>query len=256
MFATAVVLVLISAEPAASELLDATPDSGVAFDAGVVAEAEPPDATTRLAGHFGLGTFGSAEFTWSQVFVNTPVTTTTPFIGARYWTPLGGTVLRRVGVEVAGGMWLSSGSTETAAGTTTATQKNPTIRTFGLHVAVPVALISTPHFIGHLSPEFRYLVLERDTSGMAPLVTSGPQRSSGASAVHLAVRAAAEVFFGFVKIPNLSLELSLRFGVRLNEIRSTDQGSLTLMSSLLITSPFPSDIVSLITSMLALKYYL
>ncbi|MDX2015502.1 MAG: hypothetical protein SFW67_35245 [Myxococcaceae bacterium] len=224
----------------------------------------PVDAATRLSGALGLGTFGSAESVAVQsafgAFMPIVTRTLVPFVGARYWTPFGGPVVRRVGVELAGGFSVGGASTDVVGNGMAVIQQAPTIRAFAVHGALPIALVSTPHFLGHLAPEVRHLVVEPNTTPSSPLVptTPGPaQRPIGSSVTDLSVRVAGELFFGFIQVPRLSLEFSLRLGARLIATRQLDgTGSGVLTNSFTFQVPLPTDLLSFLTSTVALKYYL
>ncbi|MBM4778214.1 MAG: hypothetical protein GQE15_10985 [Archangiaceae bacterium] len=229
------------------------------------AEPPPPDAIDRLAGRWGFGTFGSNEATTPFLIANgfnsATSRVTTPFLGVRYWTPVGGSVVRRLGLELAGGISAGGGTSEQALGGMVVVRDLPTLRTLGVHFAVPLALVSTTHFVGHLAPELRFVALDFQIPAQMqtplPLTPSAPQRTPGTSTTDVSLRAAGEVFFGFVKIPNLSLELSVRVGLRLTVSRLLDgQGALSQTSTQTFAVPFPSDLLNLFTSTLALKYYL
>ena len=235
------------------------------FDGVRPAEPPPPDAIDRLSGHWGFGTFGSAEttspFLGSNGFTAVVSRVTTPFLGVRFWTPLGGSVVRRLGFELAGGFSAGGGTSEQALGGMVVVRDVSTLRTLGVHAAVPLALVSTTHFVGHLAPEIRFVALDLQTPAQVqsplPLMQSTPQRTPGSSTTDLSLRASAEIFFGFVKIPNLSLELAVRVGLRLTVSRVLDtQGSLAMTSTQTFAVPFPGDLLNLFTSTLSLKYYL
>lgn len=235
------------------------------FDGVRPDEPTPPDAIDRLSGHWGFGTFGSAEttspFLVSNGFTSVVSRVTTPFLGVRFWAPVGGSVVRRLGFEVAGGFSAGGGTSEQALGGMVVVRDLSTLRTLGVHAAVPVALVSTTHFVGHLAPEVRFVALDLQSptpmQTPLPLTPSTPQRTPGSSTTDLSLRASAEVFFGFLKIPNLSLELSVRVGLRLTVTRVLDtQGALSMTTTQTFAVPFPSDLLNLFTSSLALKYYL
>ncbi|MCU0700360.1 MAG: hypothetical protein MUC96_27945 [Myxococcaceae bacterium] len=132
---------------------------------GAPAATPLEDAATRLSGAVGIGTFGSLDS--APVFAGLDATSRltgqplVPLLGLRWWTPLGGRVIRRVGVEVAGGFSVSAITRETAPNGMPTQQRLPTLRSLGAHVAIPIVLVSTPNFLGHLAPEARYLAIDQ-----------------------------------------------------------------------------------------------
>jgi hypothetical protein len=203
----------------------------------------------------------TSPFLVSNGFTAVVSRVTTPFLGVRFWTPLGGSVVRRLGFELAGGFSAGGGTSEQALGGMVVVRDVSSLRTLGVHAAVPLALVSTTHFVGHLAPEIRFVALDLQTPAQGqsplPLMPSTPQRTPGSSTTDLSLRASAEIFFGFVKIPNLSLELAVRVGLRLTVSRVLDtQGALAMTSTQTFAVPFPGDLLNLFTSTLSLKYYL
>ncbi|MBL8921453.1 MAG: hypothetical protein JNJ54_21515 [Myxococcaceae bacterium] len=275
LFSALTVMVLL-AEPDPSRGEPAEPVPVEVAEPGRAAASVPPtkpatspaqptrDAAERLSGFVGFGSFGSAETSVAAPVVvggvllgNTKVTT--PFLGVRWWTPVGGAVVRRLGLELAGGFSAGAASTEQALSGVVVVRDLATLRAVGLHVAIPFAVVSTPNFLGHVAPEVRHVGLDvLVPQALAPLDPSGmPGRTQGTATTDVSLRAAAEVFFGFAKVPNLSLELAVRVGLRATVSRGLDSvGALVLTSTQVFAVPFPSDLLNLFASSFALKYYL
>jgi hypothetical protein len=124
-----------------------------------------------------------------------------PVVGVRYW------IDPTVGLDLGLGLWLGGTTHDTTppapAATTTVSGPNPSI--FILHGGVPLALASAKHFVFEVIPElnFGYGRVSVDPSGT---------RDTGVH-LDLGARAGAEIHFGFMGLPQLSLlgTVGLRF---------------------------------------------
>jgi hypothetical protein len=125
----------------------------------------------------------------------------------RYW------VDPMVGLDLGLGLYLGGTSTDTTAtppGATVSTS-GPKPAAFILHAGVPLALASAKHFTFEVIPEanFGYAQVSQDA------VLGGAAGITKQTGVHLDVgaRAGAEIHFGFMGLPQLSLlgTIGLRF---------------------------------------------
>ena len=121
-----------------------------------------------------------------------------PIIGIRYW------LSDMLGIDAGIGLGLASGST-TVGGMST---DNPGAHLFMLHGGVPLSLASAGHFSFQVVPEANvgFAGGSVDVAGMTNKV-SGFHLDVGA-------RAGAEIHFGFINVPQLSLQGSV--GLRMN----------------------------------------
>jgi hypothetical protein len=114
-----------------------------------------------------------------------------PVIGVRYWfTPL-------LGLDVGLGMGINGTGLTTPAGDQPAADTSA----FLLHGGVPLALAASQHFVFEVIPEMNvgFSNWGNDAPGPAELSASGFHLDIGA-------RAGAEVHFGFIGLPKLSLQ--------------------------------------------------
>ena len=168
---------------------------GAAPQAAAVAGSSDHDAVVgRLAvGYLGrngveIGAGGPAA-----------VVIPTPVIGVRYW------LSDMLGIDAGVGFGLSSGSNEAPGGMS---NDIPSWRLFMIHGGVPLALANSGHFSFQIVPELN-LGFASASADMAGMETK-------ASGFHLDVgaRAGAEIHFGFINVPQLSLQGSV--GLRMN----------------------------------------
>lgn len=221
-----------------------------------VAPVPPPSAATRLRNSLGVGFFGASQRVESSFQGGPGVTVSTPFLGVRWWTPVALGAHGRLGVELAGGVSVTTSETETAAGLQLETRASPTRRGLGVHAAVPFALGGGEHAIVSVAPEFRYLAYDVVDPNPTTLVNAGPRRTPGSSVIEAALRGGVEVFFGFIGVPNLSLELSARVLLRWTETRAVGfDNSLLVGRSVVITSSVSDDPFAVLVSSIAAKYY-
>jgi hypothetical protein len=123
----------------------------------------------------------------------------TPVIGVRYW------LSDMLGIDAGLGLGISSGSTKNAAGDST---DRPSWHAFMLHGGVPLSLASAGHFSFQVVPEMNL------GFGGSSQSVMGVDTSLSAFHLDLGARAGAEIHFGFINVPQLSLQGSV--GLRMN----------------------------------------
>jgi len=135
---------------------------------------------------------------------NGPVVVEGPIIGVRYW------LSDMLGIDAGIGLGLGSGS-QTNAGMSTDT---PSSHLFMLHGGVPLSLASAGHFSFQVVPELN--VGFAGGSVDVPAAGGMAATTNKVSGFHLDVgaRAGAEIHFGFINVPQLSLQGSV--GLRMN----------------------------------------
>ena len=169
-----------------------------------------------------------------------PTVIPTPVVGIRYW------LSDMLGIDAGIGFGLTSGSDENAAGMTT---DDPGWRLFMIHGGVPLSLASAGHFSFQIVPELNV--------GFAGASTDVMGVESSVSAFHLDVgaRAGAEVQFGFIDVPQLSLQGGI--GLRLNmDSSSVDAaGAESSSSNMSIGTTVNGDPWDIFTSNISALYY-
>lgn len=122
-----------------------------------------------------------------------------PVIGIRYW------LSDMLGIDAGIGFGLASGSQETPPAAST---DDPGFYAFLLHGGVPLSLASAGHF--------SFLVVPELNIGFAGSSSDVMGVETSVSAFHLDVgaRAGAEIHFGFIDVPQLSLQAGI--GLRMD----------------------------------------
>jgi hypothetical protein len=119
-------------------------------------------------------------------------TVTAPAIGVRYW------FTRRIGLDAAVGFGYSGGSQSVNS----ATLSTPTTAGFDFHAGLPIAVAAASHYVFEIVPE----ALVGGTTGSISGVAS--QSVSGVL-VNVGGRVGSELHFGFIGVPQLSLQASV-----------------------------------------------
>ena len=141
-----------------------------------------------------------------------------PVIGIRYW------IDQMIGIDGGVGFVMTSGSVTTTPGPgqPPVSADEAGITAFIVHAGVPLSLASSGHFSFQLTPE---LNVGFATRTIRPPPANPPVPDIDLSGFHLDIglRGGAEVHFGFIDIPQLSLQGSV--GVLYETDRfSTEQG--------------------------------
>lgn len=185
---------------------------GAAPQAAAVAGSSDHDA---VVGRLAVGYLGRNGVTIAGAGIN-PTVIPTPVIGVRYW------LSDMLGIDAGVGFGLTSGSAEVMG----MSNDGPSWHLFMIHGGVPLALANAGHFSFQIVPELNlgFAGASQDVGGM----------TSKGSGFHLDVgaRAGAEIHFGFINVPQLSLQGSV--GLRLN----MDSTSQTVMDVDQSTSAF------------------
>ena len=245
-------------------------DAGAAGLVDAVATPAPTSASTppvatapltarqRRAGSVGVGFIGSASVMRAAATVvfdpttgqpsTSEVRAVVPMLGLRWWTknPV-------VGFEAGFGLMYSEGKVEqTNPNSVMVTDQPSTLEWVG-HLGLPLAVVSGEHLIVVVSPEFRVGNSNRT-------VPSAKPDPNYAWTIDAGLRAGVEIFFSFIGLDRLSLEISARIGVT-HEIRTlTSQGALGQNSSnTTTTTRFSTSLMgdpwAILSSAFALRYY-
>lgn len=185
----------------------ATATANTTADTTTAAEAPPRPLGASdhdaFVGSYGIGFLGfrTMSIAGSATDPTAVDAVDAPVIGVRYWMD------RDMGLDLGLGLsWASASATvETPAGETEVDAPEPFA--FILHAGIPLALASRGHFVFQVTPELNL--------GYATNTIEVGDDELSVSGLHLdiGVRAGAEVHFGFIDIPQLSLQAGI--GVQL-----------------------------------------
>lgn len=141
-----------------------------------------------------------------------------PIIGLRYWAT------SRIGIDAGVGFSTGFGSQKTTDDPAGSSERDALLpRGVVLHGGAPAALTAGKHYVFELIPELNV--------GYATL--SIPNESSGSDMVHrgihldVGLRAGAEIHFGFIGIPELSLVGSVGYRVDANYLKTDASTTVT-----------------------------
>jgi hypothetical protein len=221
---------------------------GATFSAASWAQdAAAPAATvggtdhSKFVGSFGIGFMGIASINIADVAGTGVTPVTAPVIGGRYWLDSG------MGIDAGLGIAFGSGSIE-SGGTSV---DNPQPAALIIHGGVPLALADTQYFVFEIVPELNI--------GFAgnTLEAAGGDTILRGFHLDLGARAGAEVHFGFIDIPQLSLQagigLALSYDSTSSENEATD--TTTSISELSVGTNVGNDPWDIFTSSITALYY-
>lgn len=176
-------------------------------------------------------------------------TVTAPAVGIRYWFN------RDIGLDAAVGFWTYGGSDKSTDPNGTRESELESRTAFLLHAGLPIVLGGGKHVSVQLTPG---VSLGFAGGKWKPAATGGnlpPSVDESGFLFQIGTRIGAEVFFGFIGMPELALEGSL--GVYLQTQSGTASAGNTEMTrseTMLATNNFNSP-WDFFTSSLAARYY-
>jgi hypothetical protein len=194
-------------EPAPAATVDASASTSGSAQAGMALPGAAPQAAAvagnsdhdAVVGRLAVGYLGRAGVNIGDAVIPAPV------IGVRYW------LSDMLGIDAGIGFGLGSSSSEDAAGMSA---DGPSSYAFVLHGGVPLSLASAGHFSFQIVPELNLGFGGTSVGeGMAENSTSAFQLDVGA-------RAGAEIHFGFMDVPQLSLQGGVGVRLQMNSTSS------------------------------------
>lgn len=192
--------------------------------------------------HFGIGYMGRRTININPT--GAPATVDAPIIGVRYWLdPL-------IGIDAGLGLLFSGGSAKT--GDTSTDLQGYTV--FMLHGGVPLALAGSKHFSFQVIPELNFGIASSKTAPAAP----GGQ-GNDLSGIHfdIGARAGAEIQFGFIGIPELSLQAGIGLALSYDHSKITPAGggAATSVGTTSLGTSVGNNPWNIFTSNIAALYY-
>ena len=202
-------------------------------------------AHEAVVGRLGVGWFGTRDVPVGPATMAGTGPIPTPIVGIRYW------MSHTLGIDAGLGFFTMSSATRNESGTGNLTTEGPTRTSILLHAAVPLSLADVGNFSFLVIPEFNVGI------GMG-----GTKASMGNPSIDLSgllieggVRAGAEVFFGFIGIPQLSLEGTV--GVFLSSAtgKISQSGGSTRFSSFILSTSSVAQPWDIFRKDIAARYY-
>jgi hypothetical protein len=165
----------------------------------------------RVIKKFAIGYLG-----FNQVPLTQTETVSAPVIGARYW------LFDRLGVDAGIGFGVKGGSQDTtpANGPKTTTDQ-ATAWAFALHAGVPLTPAWGKHYTILLIPEINFGYSGRSLKATAP---NTPNQDQNGARFEIGARAGGEVHFGFIGVPELSLQATIGLGFQNNQVWANNVG--------------------------------
>ncbi len=173
--------------------------------------APPADDTPdheRVIKKFAIGYLG-----FNQVPILQTETVSAPIIGARYW------LFDRMGIDAGIGFGVKGGSSDQtpATGPKTTTDQ-ATAWAFALHAGVPLTPAWGKHYTLLLIPEINFGYAGRSIKPPAVSPPNTPNIDQNGARFEIGARAGAEVHFGFIGVPELSLQATIGLGFQNNQV--------------------------------------
>lgn len=192
--------------------------------AGAAAGDSDHDAAVgRLAvGYLGRATIPVANgLTVDPTGAVTGVSSTNvaaPIVGVRYW------IDQSLGLDVGLGFHTDSGTTKTVNGPVTVETEAPSVTAFGIHGGVPLSLASQKHFSFQIVPELNVgFATSTQKVAVPPGGQAVPDIEFSGFVVDVGARAGAEVHFGFIDVPDLSLQAGIGLFFTTQSVKASQQ---------------------------------
>ena len=177
---------------------------GVAASAS--AQDAPPkdDATTdhaKVVGHIGVGYFGQYDVPLGlpAAGADDGAAQAAQLVGIRTW------LQDRVGLDLALGWGMKSGSISNNG----TSADRPSTLTFALHAGVPISLFDAKHYTFFIKPEITYGHSGRTVKAPLGAPAGTPDSTFAGHNLQIGARAGAEIHFGFIGLPNLTLDATV-----------------------------------------------
>lgn len=209
-------------------------------------------------GHMGISWFGVSDIPLATgspagdaddpvLVPGAPTSVSTPAIGMRYW------LNSRMGLDAGLGFMVSGGSIRT---TTSAADKQR-IFAFLVHGGLPLSLATGKHISIQLIPELNFGFATSSIEPPQSVSDAGPPPNAELSGLRLDVgaRFGAEIHFGFIDVPQLSLEGSVGAFFTYQSTSASVGEAHASQSNVLVTTASFDNPWEIFTSLVAARYY-
>jgi hypothetical protein len=204
---------------------------GAAPQAAAVAGSSDHDA---VVGRLAVGYLGR-----NGVTIGGGAVIQAPVVGVRYW------LSDMLGIDAGLGFGFGGSSTEVGG----MDNDGPSAHAFIIHGGVPLSLASAGHFSFQVVPELNvgFAGTSQDVGGMT-------NKNSGFH-MDLGARAGAEIHFGFINVPQLSLQGSIGARLNIDSQKVTTMGTDASSSSWSLGTTVGDNPWNIFTSNVAALYY-
>ncbi len=227
--------VTVVAAPATPKIDDHTPDHD------------------RFVGRFAVGYLGLNDIPLGNATVAggaalnlTEQRVIAPTVGVRYW------VNKMIGVDAGIGFGIAGGSSESVVGGTSTTVDSPSSFGMALHGGVPLAFSHGRHYSFMLIPEmnigFSSGTIKGNAPGVPDIDLSGFRLDAGG-------RVGAELHFGFIGVPELSLQASVGLFFRREAYKAKRDNSSASVGRTTFGTTVEADPWALFTKSISAFYY-
>ncbi len=162
----------------------------------------------RVVGHLAVGFLGVSQLPIGSIGTGAGATVqrdnlNAPTVGVRYW------LNKKIGIDAGLGLaWTGGVNSTNANGTDVATADPPSRFGGAVHFGVPIALANGKHYTFEAIPEANVGITNGSTKlGNNDVTLSGFRLDAGG-------RVGAEIYFGFIGVPQLSLQGSVGLNFR------------------------------------------
>lgn len=201
-------------------------------------------AHEAVVGRLGVGWLGTADVPVGPASLAGMAPIPTPIVGVRYW------MSSTFGLDGGLGVFTTSSSTRTESGATN-TIDGPTRTAFVLHAGLPIALGDAGNFSFQVTPEMNLGFGSGGIKGM----NGNPSTDLTGFLLEAGLKAGAEVFFGFIGIPQLSLEGAVGLFLSSASGKMSSGGASTRFSSLVLSTSSVAQPWDFFRKDLAARYY-
>lgn len=168
-------------------------------------------------------------------------------IGARYW------MNEKLGIDAGLGLGWTGGGSEVQVGTTpTVNNDIATTFAFRVHAGVPYALAAGKHYTFLVIPEANIGYAGRTVKSPVPTVSDTDQNGF---TLDLGARVGTEIQFGFIDIPQLSLQASVGAAFSYSRVKATTGGDYTRQSNTAFLTSLQAAPWALFTNSISAFYY-
>jgi hypothetical protein len=166
----------------------------------------------NVVGRLGIGYLGRRTMSIADPgsAIGAPTPVDAPVVGIRYW------IDPMLGIDAGLGLSFSGGSTSGPGGPEV-DKVGATV--FILHAGVPLSLASSGHFSFQIVPEVNF-GLASATAELDP----APDNEVSGFHLDLGARAGAEIHFGFIDIPQLSLQAGVGLSLLIESVSASNPG--------------------------------